>query len=179
MQSKHICIALYFCTIISKKWTVVQYYVLPNDKFYVFFLVKFGNYISMITIEHNILDNKKFPWYQKSWFLLIVGCVIGFVNGFWGGGGGMICVPTLTMLIGLEEKKAHATTIFIMLPLCIASFVIYLLKGYIDWSLGGIVTAGFVVGGIIGALLLKVINSNILRIIFDVIIIAGGIRLLF
>ena len=57
------------------------------------------------------------------WILIIIGLFIGFVNGFWGGGGGMICVPTLSMILGLEEKESHATTILIMLPLSIASLI--------------------------------------------------------
>lgn len=113
------------------------------------------------------------------WFLLIVGLFIGFINGFWGGGGGMICVPVLTLLLKMPEKPAHATTILIMLPLCIASFVVYLLKGTIIWSTAGIITAGFVVGGALGALLLKKINSTVLKIVFDIIIIAGGVKMLF
>ena len=50
------------------------------------------------------------------WIKLLTGSIIGFVNGFWGGGGGMICVPLLQNIIHLPEKKAHATTLLIMLP---------------------------------------------------------------
>ena len=133
----------------------------------------------MVTLENN-KQEKKQKWYNHTWFAVLIGCAIGFINGFWGGGGGMICVPALTFLLGLPEKKAHATTIFIMLPLCIASFFIYYFKGFVQldnrlW----IITAGFVVGGVIGALLLKKINNTILQIVFAIVIIAGGMRLLF
>ena len=111
-------------------------------------------------------------------WLLIIGVAIGFVNGFWGGGGGMICVPTLTSILLLPEKKAHATAILIMLPLSAASFVVYLLGGNLQWNHAANVSAGFVVGGIIGAMLLKNINNLILKIVFSLIIIAGAIKLL-
>ena len=65
------------------------------------------------------------------WLKLITGAIIGFVNGFWGGGGGMVCVPLLQNVIGLPEKKSHATTLLIMLPLSIASLVVYLINGNI------------------------------------------------
>ena len=112
-------------------------------------------------------------------YLLLIGCFIGFINGFWGGGGGMICVPTLTNLLGVEDKKAHATTILIMLPLSIASFVVYMLKGNINWQTAGVVTGGFVLGGVAGALILKKINNTVLRIVFSLVIIAGAIKMLF
>jgi len=110
---------------------------------------------------------------------LITGAIIGFVNGFWGGGGGMICVPVLTYLLKVPEKVAHATTILIILPLTISSLIIYFLKTNIDLIITSWVGIGFVLGGIIGALILKKINNVILKIIFNIIIIAGGVRLLF
>ena len=111
-------------------------------------------------------------------YLLLIGCFIGFINGFWGGGGGMVCVPTLTSLLGVADKKAHATTLLIMLPLSIASFIVYMLKGNIEWATAGVVTGGFVLGGIAGALLLKKINNIVLRIVFSLVIIAAAIKML-
>ena len=116
---------------------------------------------------------------HKVWVLLLLGLAIGFINGFWGGGGGMICVPALTLLLKMPDKEAHATTILIMLPLCISSFIVYMLKGALDWQISGVVTSGFVVGGLLGALALKNINNVALRLVFSLIIIAGGVRLLF
>jgi len=117
--------------------------------------------------------NKSSPF-----ILLCIGAVIGFVNGFWGGGGGMLCVPTLTYIVGLEEKKSHATAILVMLPLCIASFIIYLIKGYLDINNTLIVGGGFVAGGIAGAYFLKKINNQVLKLIFSFVIIAGAIWLM-
>lgn len=131
-------------------------------------------------IEFNIStmqkENKK-PKIAIIW-LILSGVFIGFVNGFWGGGGGMICVPILVNLLKLPEKKGHATTILIMLPLCIASFVVYLINGSVNLHLAINVGVGFVIGGIIGALILKNINNVVLKLVFSVFIIVGGIKLL-
>lgn len=112
------------------------------------------------------------------WIKLIMGAIIGFVNGFWGGGGGMICVPLLTQIIKLPEKKAHATTLLIMLPLSIISLVIYIIKGNIVWIDALKVGGGFVLGGVVGAYLLKVISNVWLSIVFSMVIIAGGVKML-
>ena len=112
------------------------------------------------------------------WLKLLTGVIIGFVNGFWGGGGGMICVPLLMYAIGLSEKKAHATTLLIMLPLCIASLVIYIIGRNLLWIEGLEIGAGFVIGGAMGALLLKRISNLWLSIFFSVVIIAGGLKIL-
>lgn len=147
----------------------------------------------MKIFDYEILKNKTFGGYEinisnpnktekpqkSSVFLkLIMGVIIGFVNGFWGGGGGMICVPLLTQTIKLPEKKAHATTLLIMLPLSIASLIVYILKGSMPWFDAGVIGIGFILGGSIGAVILKYISNVWLGIIFSFIIIAGGIKLL-
>lgn len=119
------------------------------------------------------------PAKKNIWISLVVGLAIGFINGFWGGGGGMICVPALTYILGLEEKKAHATTILIMLPLSIASFVVYLIKGSMDWNSAINISVGFAIGGLLGALLLNKINNIVLQFIFAFVIIIGGVKLIF
>ncbi len=122
--------------------------------------------------------NKKTNKVLKFCSLILIGLIIGFVNGFWGGGGGMICVPTLTLILGLPDKKAHATAILIMLPLSISSFIVYTIKGTIDYMIAGVVAGGFVLGGVAGAMLLKKANNVVIQIIFALVIIAGAIKIL-
>ena len=47
---------------------------------------------------------------------LLWGVPIGFINGFFASGGGIIAVLILQKFFSLEEKKAHATSIMIILP---------------------------------------------------------------
>lgn len=128
------------------------------------------------------IDNENTPQQKEKsvsiWIKLITGAVIGFVNGFWGGGGGMICVPLLSQIIKLPEKKAHATTLLVMLPLSIVSLVIYIIKGNLPWLDAFKIGVGFVAGGVIGAYLLKIISNVWLGIVFSIIIIAGGLKMI-
>ena len=123
---------------------------------------------------HNKNKNKK----ASTGLKLITGSIIGFINGFCGGGGGMICVPLLCKAIGLEEKKSHATTLLIMLPLSIASLVVYILSKSLLLVESIKIGVGFVLGGVLGALLLKKISNAWLCAIFSLVIIFGGIKLL-
>ena len=54
---------------------------------------------------------------------------VGAVSGFFGGGGGMLCVPLLEYS-GLDVKRAHATALVVILPICIVSSVVYIIGGY-------------------------------------------------
>ena len=49
---------------------------------------------------------------------VLAGAAGGAANGFFGSGGGLLSVPALESG-GLETKKAHATSLAIMLPLSV------------------------------------------------------------
>ena len=132
----------------------------------------------ILAVEYSTMQNQEKARNNNVFLLICVGLFVGFVNGFWGGGGGMICVPILINLLKLPEKNGHATTILIMLPLCVASFVVYLISGTINWGTAINVGVGFVLGGVLGALLLKKINNVALKLVFAIIIIAGGVKLI-
>ena len=106
----------------------------------------------------------------------IFGVAVGAANGLFGGGGGMIAVPALT-LTGVPSKKAHATAIAIILPLSLISGAVYLAKGAADPSVILPSCAGVFVGGIVGALLLKKIDSRGLSLLFYALMIAAGLKL--
>ncbi|MDR1906600.1 MAG: TSUP family transporter [Clostridiales bacterium] len=111
-------------------------------------------------------------------FILIVGgAATGFVNGFFGGGGGMIAVPILISLLGTEKKKAHATAIAVILPLSVLSGAIYLLKGTSDIPLLLSAGGGIFLGGILGASLLKKLSNDKLETLFYCLMILSGVFL--
>lgn len=62
--------------------------------------------------------------------LVGIGFVTGIINGLFGSGGGTLIVPALVFILGIEDYKAHATAISIILPLSIISTFIYLKKRY-------------------------------------------------
>ena len=57
---------------------------------------------------------------------VLSGLAIGVINGFFGGGGGMVCVPILENALKLDNKRSHATALAVMFPFCIASGIVYL-----------------------------------------------------
>ena len=115
---------------------------------------------------------------KKNVVLFFVGGLIGLLNGFFGGGGGTVGVPALEKFVKLDNKKAHATCIAIIFPLSLVSAGIYVFNGVIETSLFVFVGAGVVLGGIIGSLLLKILPAKAVRIIFAILLLAGGVRMI-
>lgn len=105
------------------------------------------------------------------------GLLVGGISGFFGGGGGMLCVPLL-QLAGLDVKRAHATALLVILPICIVCAAIYISNGYFEWKAVACACIGVVLGGAAGAMLLNKLNSSIIAIIFALLMIAIGVKLI-
>ncbi len=97
---------------------------------------------------------------------IFIGMVAGLISGLFAAGGGMIVVPALIHIFKLEDAKARATSVFAILPMVITSGIFYYRNDYIDWDLGIKCAVGGIIGGIIGAKLLKKMSTKILRILF-------------
>ena len=113
----------------------------------------------------------------KKWLMPLSGLFIGFVNGFFGGGGGMLLVPAFKFIGGLDQKKSQATAIAVILPLSLVSALVYTSKGIFDIPVGFSAGLGVVAGGLLGACLLKKLSNKTLSIIFYFLMLAAGIRM--
>lgn len=111
--------------------------------------------------------------------LILIGLITGFFNGLFGSGGGTIVVPAMVFMLGVEEQKAHATAIAVILPLSVISSFIYFKHSYINWGLTLNVICGSVIGGYIGAKILRKFSANALRKIFGISMVIAALRMVF
>ena len=109
----------------------------------------------------------------------VAGGAAGLANGFFGGGGGMILVPLLTRWCGLDQRQAFATSIAVILPLCVLSSAIYWLRGGLDFMLALPYLLGGLLGGFLGGRMFKKLNMVWLRRAFALLILYGGAKALF
>ncbi len=114
----------------------------------------------------------------NKFYLVLFGALIGVINGFFGGGGGMVVVPVLNKLFKMEQKKAQATALFVILPISLVSTIVYMSFKSINFQAGWPVIAGIVAGGVIGAFLLNKLNNRTIKYIFIFFMFLGGIGML-
>ena len=95
-----------------------------------------------------------------------LGLIAGFISGLFAAGGGMIVVPAFIHIFKLEQAEARATSVFAILPMVVASGLLYYNNNYIDWNVGIKCALGGIIGGFIGAKLLKRLPDKILKIAF-------------
>lgn len=115
---------------------------------------------------------------MKNFRLFLAGIGIGTVNSLFGSGGGLIAVPALKKY-GLSQKQAQANSIAVILPLSVISVIIYIRKGYFMLSEGLVYLPFGFIGAFLGTKLMKKVSSDFLNILFSMLLIYSGVRILF
>ena len=107
---------------------------------------------------------------KEKWKYVVTGALGGLANGLFGSGGGLFLVPLMTRWSKLEERKAFATSVAIILSLSIVSSVVYFTKGALDFSTAWPYLLGGGIGGVITGLVFQKVPLNFLRRIFGLLI---------
>lgn len=113
---------------------------------------------------------------KKKTHPIIGGLITGLFNGLLGAGGGMLAIPFLSRT--LEPRKAHATCVAIILPICTASALWYIFQGNVALSDAAPYIIWGVIGALIGTFVLRKLNNNIIRKLFAVFMLWAGIRMI-
>jgi hypothetical protein len=112
--------------------------------------------------------------------ILLVGLVVGMFSGVVGIGGGVLFVPALIWLLGMDQHKAQGTSLGALLaPVGLFAFMEYYRKGNADLRVALLLAAGFLVGGYFGAAGAQYIPEVWLRRIFAITLVAIGGRMWF
>jgi uncharacterized membrane protein YfcA len=111
-------------------------------------------------------------------FLGLASFAAGLINGLLGAGGGAVLVPALTLRRRLEQHKAHATALCVILPTAIISAFIYIKNGFMDWPLILKLALSGILGGVTGARLLPKIPAGRLRAVLGLFMLISGGKML-
>ena len=106
----------------------------------------------------------------------ISGALAGAVNGLFGGGGGMVLAPLLESWCRVEEKRALANCVATILPCCVLSGGVYLVRTGLDWGTAWPYLAGGLAGGFVGGKLFTRVPAVWLRRLFAAFLVYGGVR---
>ncbi|MEG2377715.1 MAG: TSUP family transporter [Clostridia bacterium] len=117
--------------------------------------------------------------FSKEFKYIATGILAGLANGFFGAGGGMLLVPLFTRWSGMDERRALATSVAVILPLCIVSAIIYLMRRDFSFLSALPFLLGGLIGGLIGGRIFKHVPTLILRRSLAIFILYGGVRSLF
>ena len=112
--------------------------------------------------------------------LIIIGVVAGMLSGLIGIGGGIVIVPALVFFLGFSQLKAQGTSLgILLLPVGLLAVTQYYKQGHIDVKVVLIVSASFLVGGILGSKLALSVSETTVKKFFAMMLIFIAFKMLF
>jgi len=111
--------------------------------------------------------------------IILLGFGAGILVGLMGIGGGVIVVPALVYLAGMDQHVAQGTSLFILLlPLGLGALVVYWKKHKVDLPAGISCAFGFLLGGWLGGHVAIGLSSRLLQTFFGAFLMISAALLL-
>lgn len=112
-------------------------------------------------------------------FLVLIGLAAGLLSGVLGIGGGVIMVPLL-LLLGYTQHQAQGTSLAAMLPpVTLLAVLQYSKAGHVDWKMALVISASFIIGGLLGSKIAVAIDERMLKKIFGALMLVVSIKIIF
>lgn len=114
------------------------------------------------------------------WFVIPATVVVGTVIGAWAGamglGGGLLAVPALVLLFGVELHVAAGTSLLMFIPNSIVGTVVHLRQGTASARWGWLLNLTAAPGVVAGALLGLALDAVVLGVVFATFALAMAVR---
>jgi uncharacterized membrane protein YfcA len=104
--------------------------------------------------------------------LALLGVAAGLTSGLFGVGGGVVFVPALTLIVGLGQLEAEATSLAAMVPVVAIGAWRQHRVGLVDWQIGIVVGLVSIVGVLAGAEVATSLADRELEVAFGLFLIA-------
>ncbi|MHB1344182.1 MAG: sulfite exporter TauE/SafE family protein [Thermoleophilia bacterium] len=108
---------------------------------------------------------------------LATSLVAGWLSSLLGIGGGVVNVPTMTMLMGVPMKAAAATSSFMIGLTAVAGATVYYLHDLLDPAVASPVALGALLGAAGGARLASRLSGTVLRRVLSVVLILLAVQM--
>lgn len=108
---------------------------------------------------------------------VLVGLLAGLLSGLFGVGGGILLVPGLVLVLGMEQRRAHGTSLAAIVPIAIAGVIGYAVHRSVDLPAAALLALGSAGGAVLGARLLNRLPARALQLAFGGLLVVTAVRL--
>jgi uncharacterized protein len=110
--------------------------------------------------------------------ILLLGLGVGVLVGLLGIGGGVVLVPAMVYLLGMDQHLAQGTSLFILLPpVGLGALREYWKQGQVDLRAGILCALGMLLGALGGSLVALPLPSRHLQGLFGCFLVVSAILL--
>ena len=108
----------------------------------------------------------------------VISPVAGFVSSFFGIGGGIIHVPSLTFVLKMPPRLASATSLLVLVPTSLTALLTLYFSSAIDegWRRAALLGSGALIGAQLGVYLNSRVNPRGMLVILSVALLIAGVR---
>jgi len=108
----------------------------------------------------------------------VAAILAGGFGALLGVGGGLMIVPLLTVVLGIDVHVAIAVSLLGVIAVSTTASASYLTSGFADRRLGLSLLVATVIGGIFGGFVAGFIDARVLSILFAVVLVAVAVQML-
>ncbi len=110
----------------------------------------------------------------------LIGIAAGVLAGMVGVGGGIVIVPALIYLFGMDQHTAQGTSLAVLLPPTgLFAFLRYYQAGHVDLKIAALIVVGLLIGGWFGGGWAQHLSGPALRKGFAVFMVLAGLKMFF
>ncbi len=96
--------------------------------------------------------------------IVLLGLGVGVLVGLLGIGGGVVLVPAMVYLLGMDQHMAQGTSLLILLPpLGLGALIVYWKRSQVDLVAGILCALGMLLGGYLGSRIAIPLSSKNLK----------------
>ena len=115
---------------------------------------------------------------MQTFLVLCIGFLSGVTNSLFGVGGGVVMVPAMALLLGMDTRRAVATSLVVIIPTSLVSVAQKWKGDLIEWNLAWQMAPLAVVGSFAGQYLFNQLGSAQLKRVFGGFMVLVGLRML-
>ncbi|NMO91212.1 TSUP family transporter [Actinomycetospora sp. TBRC 11914] len=120
------------------------------------------------------------PLLATPWFVVPAGLVVGVVVGAWAGamglGGGLLAVPALVLLFGVDLHTAAGTSLLVFAPNSLVGGLAHRRQGTADLRIATLVGLAAVPGAVGGAFLALALGNAVVGLVFGTFALVMAVR---
>jgi uncharacterized protein len=108
-----------------------------------------------------------------------IAAVAGFLGALTGLGGGVVVIPVLALVLGVDIKYAIGASLVSVIATSSGAAAAYVKEGYSNIRIGMLLEIATTIGAILGAVLASRVTTHMIAIIFGLVLIQAAYQFLF